>query len=64
MSRAATLALPKSRHPLKSEIQSFQAQHSLAELKAMGKALRDKCPRVSHAEWKPPHNRPDPVAWC
>ena len=27
----------------------------------MGKALRDKCPRASHAEWKPPHNRPDPV---
>ena len=27
----------------------------------MGKALRDKCPRDSHAEWKPPHNRPDPV---
>ena len=27
----------------------------------MGKALRDKCPRPSHAAWKPPHNRPDPV---
>ena len=27
----------------------------------MGKALRDKCPRTSHAEWKPPHDRPDPV---
>ena len=27
----------------------------------MGKALRDKCPRISHAEWKPPHDRPDPV---
>ncbi|WP_254615651.1 DUF2252 domain-containing protein [Cupriavidus basilensis] len=34
---------------------------SLAEFKAMGKALREKCPRISHAEWKPPHNRPDPV---
>ena len=40
---------------------TFQAQHTLAELKAMGKALRDKCPRDSHAEWKAPHNRPDPV---
>ncbi len=27
----------------------------------MGKALRDKCSRVSHAEWKPPRDRPDPV---
>ncbi len=24
-------------------------------------ALRDKCPRDSQAEWRPPHNRPDPV---
>ena len=57
-------ATPRRQNPanrLKSETQSFQAQHSLAELKAMGKALRDKCPRASHAEWKPPHNRPDPV---
>ena len=27
----------------------------------MGKALRDTCPRSSHAEWKPPRDRPDPV---
>ena len=27
----------------------------------MGKALRDKCPRISLAKWKSPHNRPDPV---
>ncbi len=62
MSHAATLAPPKSRRPGKTEPQSFQTQHSLAELAAMGKALRDKCPRASHAEWKPPHNRPDPVS--
>jgi uncharacterized protein (DUF2252 family) len=28
----------------------------------MGKALRDKCSRISHAEWKPPRNRPNPVS--
>jgi uncharacterized protein (DUF2252 family) len=28
----------------------------------MGKSLRDKCPRQSHADWKPLTNRPDPVA--
>ena len=27
----------------------------------MGIALRDKCPRKSHAEWTPPHDRPSPV---
>ena len=28
---------------------------------AAGKALREKCPRTSHATWKRPANRPDPV---
>jgi uncharacterized protein (DUF2252 family) len=27
----------------------------------MGKQLRKSCPRSSHAQWKPPANRPDPV---
>jgi uncharacterized protein (DUF2252 family) len=35
---------------------------SLAEQYAIGKSLRDKCPRQSHADWKPLTNRPDPVA--
>jgi uncharacterized protein (DUF2252 family) len=34
---------------------------SLAELYAMGKSLREKCPRTSHAVWKAPANRPDPL---
>jgi uncharacterized protein DUF2252 len=32
---------------------------SPAELRAMGKCLRDKCPRSSHADWKAPNDRPD-----
>jgi hypothetical protein len=28
---------------------------------AAGKALRETCPRSSHADWKPPHDRPDPI---
>src|SRR5215471_13292109 len=31
------------------------------ELYQMGKALRNKCPRKSHANWKAPANRPDAV---
>ena len=27
----------------------------------MGESLRKKCPRSSHADWKPGHDRPDPV---
>jgi len=34
---------------------------SQAELYALGKSLRTKCPRGSHAVWKPPDDRPDPV---
>ena len=34
---------------------------SRAELRAMGKELRTKCPRTSHAAWQAPANRPDPL---
>ena len=34
---------------------------SQAELLALGKSLRQKCPRRSHAAWQPPHDRPDPL---
>lgn len=27
----------------------------------MGKSLREKCPRSSHAGWKTPKHRPDPL---
>ena len=33
----------------------------LAEQYAAGKALRDQCPRRSHAPWKPPAGRREPV---
>ncbi len=56
-----TLKRPESWQPVNIKIPSLLAQRSKAELKAMGKALRDKCSRISHAEWKPPHDRPDPV---
>ncbi len=34
---------------------------SLDELRAMGKKLREKCPRHLHAAWKPPAGRPNPL---
>ncbi len=61
MQHAVKLAKTTSTQPVKIKIPSFQPHHSRAELAAMGRALRDKCPRVSHAKWKPPHDRPDPV---
>jgi len=35
---------------------------TLDEQYAEGKSLREKCPRKSHAEWKAPDGRPDPVS--
>src|SRR6516162_9178309 len=40
---------------------AFQTRATRAELVAMGKALRDKCPRTAHAVWQPPSNRPAPL---
>ena len=37
------------------------ARPTYHELHAMGKRLRDKCPRESHAAWKPPARRADPL---
>jgi hypothetical protein len=40
---------------------SASAHPARAELLAMGKALRDRCPRTAHAVWQPAPNRPDPL---
>jgi uncharacterized protein (DUF2252 family) len=40
----------------------FTHRLSRAERRAMGKKLRDACPRESHAVWKAPPRRPDPVS--
>ena len=61
MKQATTPATSKSRKPAKPKIPAFEKHHSRTELAAMGKALRDKCPRVSLSEWKAPHDRPDPL---
>ena len=34
---------------------------SRAELYAIGKSLRDKCPRAAHAAWNRAADRPDPI---
>jgi uncharacterized protein (DUF2252 family) len=43
-------------------VRSFSAHPSLDELHRLGKGLRDKCPRQSHAPWQPPANRPAPLS--
>jgi uncharacterized protein (DUF2252 family) len=36
-------------------------QRSREQLYTDGKAIRDSCPRLSHADWKPPADRSDPI---
>jgi uncharacterized protein (DUF2252 family) len=40
---------------------AVNVEMTYAERYAAGKALREKCPRQSHAAWKTPANRPDAV---
>ena len=41
---------------------AFQSHPTRAERYAMGKSLREKCPRASHAVWQPAVDRADPVS--
>jgi len=61
MAHASVFVKPKPRRSLDDDIPEFTAHQSRDERKEVGKALREKCPRTSHAEWNPPHDRPDPV---
>ena len=40
----------------------FEIHPTHAEQREMGKALREKCPRISQAVWAPPNDRADPLA--
>lgn len=62
MKKTAQAEKLKSRESADPKPPSLSEHHSRTESKAMGKALRDRCPRASHAAWKPRHNRPDPVS--
>jgi uncharacterized protein (DUF2252 family) len=51
-----------ARQPSPTETTPFKHAPGLAELYAMGKSLRVKCSRQSHAGWQAPANRPDPLS--
>jgi uncharacterized protein (DUF2252 family) len=54
-----------SKHPAEHTILNqpppLSRNTSRAERYALGKSLRQECPRTSHSTWKPPADRPDPV---
>jgi len=43
---------------------SLQSHPTREELYAMGKSLRDKCPRPDHAVWQASGKRPEPLAFA
>ena len=51
----------ESRRTSSATKRSFVSRASLDDLYEVGKSLREKCPRESHADWKAPDNRPDPL---
>jgi uncharacterized protein (DUF2252 family) len=60
----ATRTPPKTKEPVAPEISSPlpQSHNSpVADRLARGKALRERCPRKSQADWKPPAKRADPI---
>src|SRR5215470_12569057 len=61
MPRLQNPSQEKSRRASSVTARSLVARPSLDDLYEEGKSLRKKCPRKSHAIWKPPHNRPDPL---
>jgi hypothetical protein len=61
MAHATAIHEEQIRPHVAGMVPGFTPRRSRAELYAAGKHLRNKCPRTSHAEWKPPHDRPDPV---
>jgi len=42
-------------------VAAFRSHSTYVELYEKGKSLREKCPRESHAAWKPAPDRPDPL---
>jgi hypothetical protein len=45
MANASLLEMPRSGQTVNGKIPAFTAHRSRTELKAMGKALREKCPK-------------------
>lgn len=52
---------PKKQATIESS-PAFRSHPTHEELRALGKSLREKCPRNTHAVWKAPNDRPDPLA--
>ena len=59
--RSRHFSIEAGRKPASPDQPVSASRPSRSELHAAGKSLRDKCPRDSHAIWKAPRSRPDPL---
>ena len=62
MGKVKNSSKPDSQQPVTADGPAFQSHPTRAKRYAMGKSLREKCPRASHAAWQPAADRPDPVS--
>lgn len=68
-SKQTTTSKPRAKQPsalktvtlLNDSINFLKPQTPLKERIAMGKAMRERCPRTSHSEWNPLKNRTSPL---
>lgn len=60
-SAGSAISPPQPTRQSATEAAAFAPHPSRAELIAQGEALRDKCPRQLHADWKARHDRPHPL---
>ena len=55
-------AMQDPQQPVTASSPAFQSHPTRKERYAMGKSLREKCPRASHAAWQPAADRAEPVS--
>src|SRR5215472_6789136 len=61
-SRSSAAAVRTDRHVSDEKVLAFPIRPSRADLYKQGEELRTKCPRSSHAAWKPANDRSDPLS--
>ncbi len=62
MGKANELSTEDSQQPEIGSSPAFQSHPSRKERYVLGKSLREKCPRASHAAWQPAADRAEPVS--
>ena len=60
--RSSAAAVRTARHVSDAKVMAFPTRPSRADLYKQGEELRTKCPRSSHATWKPAKDRIDPLS--